>query len=92
DTYVAQDAIPRLTIRLGGILQNTAPNPSTAPPCLVLKVNNVIRILVTIPKSVVHCGVSNNTNIDATAIINPSPEIITDSDAELNDKEEADLR
>ncbi|KAG6848311.1 hypothetical protein H0H93_001313, partial [Arthromyces matolae] len=49
DTYVAQKAIPNLVLRIGGVRQNRAPEP-TQTPRLVVKLNGVVRALVTIPQ------------------------------------------
>ncbi|KAG6818800.1 hypothetical protein H0H93_001521 [Arthromyces matolae] len=65
DTYVAEKAIPKLILRLGGARQNRAPEP-TRTPRLVVKLNGVIRSLVKIPQR-------NDTNHDGVGS-NPAPE------------------
>ena len=44
--------IPRLTLRLGGVLQNTAPEPrASTQPRLVIRLNGIVKSIVSIPSS-----------------------------------------
>ncbi|KAG6819142.1 hypothetical protein H0H93_014943 [Arthromyces matolae] len=79
DTYVAQKAIPQLKLRIGGVLQNTAPEPSTIPPRLVVKLNGVIRGLVPIPAGAL--------NSDETVDDPDNPDVEDDT---LDDSDEED--
>ena len=45
---MAEKAIPQLTVRLGGTLVNTAPEPTAHAPRLIIRLNGVIRGLVPI--------------------------------------------
>jgi len=57
--HVAEKAIPRLTVRLGGTLVNTAPEPAAHAPRLIIRLNGVIRSLVPIPE----CSDHNSSSI-----------------------------
>ncbi|KAG6825491.1 hypothetical protein H0H92_003572 [Tricholoma furcatifolium] len=50
DTYVATKAMPHITIRLGGVLQNKAPEPINTGTRLVVRLNGIIRSLVSLPE------------------------------------------
>ncbi|KAG6824654.1 hypothetical protein H0H92_006195 [Tricholoma furcatifolium] len=49
NTHAAEKAIPQLKLRIGGVLQNMAPEPHTAAPRLVVRFNGTIRSLVPLP-------------------------------------------
>ena len=51
--------IPRLTVCLGGVLQNTAPKPPpSTQPHLVICINGIVKSIVSIPSS----QLSENSN------------------------------
>ncbi|KAG5635616.1 hypothetical protein H0H81_010634 [Sphagnurus paluster] len=96
DTYVAEKVIPRLTIRLGGVLQNTAPEPSPTPR-LVVRLNGIVRSLVTIPERLHHsdelvtsgnnAGGSENDELGDIGTVGaeePNNNSDSDSDSELD--------
>ncbi|KAG6826876.1 hypothetical protein H0H92_014080 [Tricholoma furcatifolium] len=49
NTYVAEKAIPQIKLRIGGVLQNMAPEPDAMAPRLVVRFNGAIRSLVPLP-------------------------------------------
>ncbi|KAG6823000.1 hypothetical protein H0H92_011798, partial [Tricholoma furcatifolium] len=81
DTHVAKKAIPRLTVRLGGVLQNIAPEP-TATPRLVVKFNGRIQSLVSLPQ---HIFDKKNTDDDTEVLQTNEPASNVDDDEEGND-------
>ncbi|KAG6818261.1 hypothetical protein H0H93_006436 [Arthromyces matolae] len=52
DTRIAAKALPVLTIRLNGELQNRAPDPTPKSQRLVIRLNGKIRSLVSVPSSI----------------------------------------
>jgi MULE transposase domain len=50
NTYIATKAIPHLKIRLGGVLQNTAPVQAPASPHLTIRLNGIVQSVVPLPK------------------------------------------
>lgn len=49
DTCVAEKAIPHLKIRLGGVLQNTAPEQAAVGPSLTIRLNGIVQSVVPLP-------------------------------------------
>ena len=50
NTYVAAKAIPHLKIRLGGVLQNTAPEQPPVSPHLTIRLNGVVQSVIPLSK------------------------------------------
>ena len=49
DTHVSEKAIPHLKIRLGGVLQNTAPEQAPDGPSLTIQLNGIVQSVVPLP-------------------------------------------
>jgi hypothetical protein len=78
---VAEKAIPRLTIRLGGTLVNTAPEPTAHAPRLIIRLNGVIRSLVPIPE----CSDKNFSSTSSDDNDLKSKEMNSDGDGDDDD-------
>ena len=50
NTYVSEKAIPHLKIRLGGILQNTAPDQAPVGPQLTIWLHGIVQSVVPFSK------------------------------------------
>jgi len=50
NTYVATKAIPHLKIRLGGVLQNAAPEQAPVSPHLTIRLNGIVQSVIPLSK------------------------------------------
>ena len=49
DTHIAEKAIPHLKIRLGGVLQNTAPEQAPVSSSHTIQLNGIVQLVVPLP-------------------------------------------
>ncbi|KAG6893775.1 hypothetical protein C0995_016150, partial [Termitomyces sp. Mi166 len=90
DTHVAEKAIQCLTVHLNGELQNTAPDPTSANPWLVICLNGVIPSLVPLPKS--HSAPDQSSNHKEHNDQSILSVIDCDDDSDSEDDDPNDLR